>query len=95
MDELDEALPITHILLLLADDNLPSAPYTVVGKLDPSDEGYSHGPMLTAMTFKDRKTIRKDWRKRRSISLIRFGRLVVKVVRVAKQSASVDGNHLH
>ena len=81
-DELGEALPITHVLLLPVDETLPSAPFTVAGKLDPSDEGNSFGIMLTAKPVKDRRTLRPAWRRRRPISRIKFGRRTVKVVRL-------------
>ena len=46
-EELGDDLPVTHVLFLPKEENLPSAPFPCVGKSDKSDEEALATPILT------------------------------------------------
>ena len=73
-DELGEAVPITHALFLPMDEVLPRAPFFVAGQ-----SGLPDAVTLTtsSSSMMEQRTVTSDWRTRRSVSRIRFGRKTV------------------
>ena len=84
--EFGEDLPITHVLFLPKEDNLPSASFPCAGKSDTSDEETVSklvpGASSSSTTPMVQEPAQRSWRSRRSVSRIRYGHRVVKVVRL-------------
>ena len=88
---LGEDLPITHVLFLPKEENLPSAPVPCAGKSDPSDEEVTTKPApgtsSSSTTPVADEPAERSRRSRRSVSRIRYGHQVVKVVRLGDPKA--------
>ncbi|MFM7980985.1 MAG: hypothetical protein ACKPKO_16880, partial [Candidatus Fonsibacter sp.] len=93
-EERKEAAPITHALFIRDKEELPSAPFPMKEKIDPSDLGYKK--FTTAgRAIKRSKSLKPQWRRRRLISRIMFGRKIAKVVRLSDPQVGFGGrNHL-
>ena len=98
-EELGGDMFITHVLFLPKEEDLPSAPFPCVGKSDAFDEesvarpvpgetvAEGTGASSSTAAPKAEAPVRKSWRSRRSVSRIRYGQQVVKVVRLAAPKA--------
>ena len=66
------------------DETLPSAPYPVLGKL-----GLPDAVTLTSASSAaaPQETVTSNWRSRRSVSRIRYGRKTVKIIRLDEAGA--------
>jgi len=78
-DELGEAVPTTHALFLPKEETLPSAPFPVPGK-----SGLPDAVTLTTASSSatPQEIVTSNWRSRRSVSRIRYGRKTVKIIRL-------------
>ena len=78
-DELGDAVPMAHALFLPKDETFPNAQFPVVGQ-----SGLPDAVTLTAASSSSatQQTVTSNWRSRRSVSRIRYGRKTVQVIRL-------------
>ena len=91
-DEEDtENIPVTHALFIRDSEveNLPQAPYHRREKCDPSESGYVYAHLGGSAIRRKTKSLKLDWRKRRSISRVVFGRKEARVVRLSDPSVGL------
>ena len=83
-DELGDVAPMTHALFLPKEEALPSAPFPVLGQ-----SGLPDAVTLTAASSSStpQRTVTSNWRSRRSVSRIRYGRKTVNIIRLDDSKA--------
>ena len=78
-----EAVPITHALFIQDTQDLPSAPFPRLEKVDPEDEGSIYSKIGSTALKRKTKSLKANWRRRRSVSRVVFGRKMTRVIRLS------------
>ena len=97
--ELGDDIPVAHALFLPTNEQLPSAPFPILGKWGPSDE-------FTAMFVEGvesmyeslprpepsesgyrKKPMLEEWLRRRSVSRARYGKNTIRAIRLSETKA--------
>ncbi|MFM7986450.1 MAG: hypothetical protein ACKPKO_44775, partial [Candidatus Fonsibacter sp.] len=78
-----EAVPITHALFVRDAEDLPSAPFHRAEKVDLDDEGSFYPKIGSAVLKNKTKSLKANWRRRRSVSRVVFGRRMTRVIRLS------------
>ena len=91
-EEVGDDTPTTHVLVLPMNPDLGSAPFAVPSQSGPPDEvgeeeGRSSGAASSMQPTPKDKPKLDDWRRRRSVSRVRYRRRTVRVARLSDPKA--------